>query len=57
MENQVKKYKIRMGWLNNPDQIKEDLQYMNNIRLYPTSEAVWRRHNAGSISKDTKSHY
>ena len=35
----------------------EDLQYMNNIRLYPTSEAVWRRYNAGSISKGTKSHY
>jgi len=29
MENQVTKYRIRMGWLNNPDQIKEDLQYMN----------------------------
>lgn len=30
MENpEIIKLKIRMGWLNKPDQIKEDLQYMN----------------------------
>lgn len=26
---EAKKLKIRMGWLNKPEQIKEDLQYMN----------------------------
>ena len=29
MENQIIKLKIRQGWLDNPEQIKEDLQYMN----------------------------
>jgi hypothetical protein len=30
MENpEIIKLRIRSGWLNNPDQIKEDLQYMN----------------------------
>lgn len=29
MDSQIKKYKIRSGWLANPEQIKEDLQYMN----------------------------
>lgn len=29
METQIIKLVIRAGWLNNPDQIKEDLQYMN----------------------------
>ena len=29
MESQIIKLRIRAGWLNNPDQIKEDLEYMN----------------------------
>ena len=29
MEVTIKKLQIRQGWLNNPEQIKEDLQYMN----------------------------
>ena len=29
MEAEVKKYRIRMGWLNKPEQIREDLLHMN----------------------------
>jgi len=35
----------------------ETLQHMNNIRLYPTTESVWRRYNAGYVSKKTTLHF
>ncbi len=54
MEASVIKLKIRMGWLNNPEQIKGDLKYMNIRRRELSNFKITRAEIEGVTSLQLK---
>ena len=59
---EITKYKIILGWLNNPEQIREDLQYMNirrrELLSFKISRAAYEEIISGQLvySKTPKAH-
>lgn len=51
---EIIKLRIRSGWLNNPDQIKEDLQYMNIRRRELSNFKITRAEIEGVTSLQLK---